>query len=126
MKNTNNISAQCIFFLLEIHYLIFTASSSQSIVVTGDLQFSSLQDLDSHLGERSYIIGFSPSQADLEVIKFITEKPKADTPNVLRWYNHIQSFGSASTNFPKSAGKVNVNINMSAEKKEDVVVMNKV
>ena len=105
MKNTNNISAKFIFFLLEIHYLIFTASSSQSIVVSADLQFSSLQDLDSYLGDQSYIIGFSPSQADLEVIKLITEKPKADTPNVLRWYNHIQSFGSASTNFPKSAAE---------------------
>ena len=88
--------------------------------MSGDLQFSSLQDLDSYLADKSYIIGFSPTQADLEVIKFITDKPKSDTPNVLRWYRHIQSFGSATAKFPKSAGKVNVSKNISAEKEEDV------
>ena len=109
------------YFLLEINYLIFTATCN-SPKMFGDLKFSSLQDLDSHLAEQSYIVGFSPSQADLEVIKYLKEKPKTETPHVLRWYNHIQSFGSSASQFPKPAGEVEVSENIAAttDKEEDV------
>ena len=108
-------------FLLEINYLIFTAPS-KSLNVFGDQKFSSLEDLDTYLGEHSYIVGYSPSQADLQVIQYLKEKPKTETPNVLRWYNHIKSFGSASSQFPKTDGQVEVtNIAVAATAKEEDV-----
>ena len=108
-------------FLLEINYLIFTAPS-KSLKVFGDQKFSSLEDLDTYLGEHSYIVGYSPSQADLQVIQYLKEKPKTETPNVLRWYNHIKSFGSASSQFPKTDGQVEVtNIAVATTAKEEDV-----
>jgi len=95
-------------------------TSSKSLKMFGDLQFSSLQDLDSYLMEQSYIVGFSPSKADFDVIQCLKERPKVDTPNVLRWYNHIMSFSPTSSQFSKPAGEVKTLTVAASEKEEDV------
>ncbi|KAH9929588.1 elongation factor 1 beta/delta chain [Epithele typhae] len=46
--------------------------------------------LESHLATRSYIEGYTPSQADVVVFKAITSAPT--TPNAARWYTHIKSY----------------------------------
>ncbi|KAI2635294.1 hypothetical protein GGS21DRAFT_74667 [Xylaria nigripes] len=45
------------------------------------------------LATRSYIIGHSPSQADVAVFKALKSAPDADKyPHAARWYKHIASF----------------------------------
>ncbi|KAF8180712.1 hypothetical protein K438DRAFT_1725406 [Mycena galopus ATCC 62051] len=48
--------------------------------------------LEQHLASRSYVEGYTPSQADVVVFKAITSSPT--TPNALRWYTHIKSYTS--------------------------------
>lgn len=43
---------------------------------------------------------YQPSQADVCVFEALGKPPGAVTPNVLRWYNHIKSFGADSKKFP--------------------------
>jgi len=52
-----------------------------------------LGDLNKHLQDRSYIEGYTPSQADVEVFSAITAAPDATkNAHVARWYSHITSF----------------------------------
>ncbi|RPD63384.1 elongation factor 1 beta/delta chain [Lentinus tigrinus ALCF2SS1-6] len=60
-----------------------------------------LTKLESHLKTRSYVEGYTPSQADVAVFKAISSAPDATAyPSVARWYSHIKSyepeFGSLS------------------------------
>lgn len=49
--------------------------------------------LNSFLTTRSYIVGYSASQADVVVFKALKEAPAAAKyPNAARWYKHIASF----------------------------------
>ncbi|XP_059479608.1 threonine--tRNA ligase 1, cytoplasmic isoform X1 [Neocloeon triangulifer] len=71
----------------------------------GDLSSAEgLRGLDEHLGERSYVDGFEPSQADVGLFQMITlSKVPQSLPHLIRWYKHIESFGSAVKLFPPSA-----------------------
>ncbi|KAI0404785.1 hypothetical protein F4802DRAFT_597722 [Xylaria palmicola] len=54
---------------------------------------SGLTMLTGWLATRSYIIGHSPSQADVAVFKAIKSAPdSAKYPHAARWYKHIASF----------------------------------
>ncbi|KAI0363236.1 elongation factor 1 beta/delta chain [Pilatotrama ljubarskyi] len=54
-----------------------------------------LAKLESHLATRSYVEGYTPSQADVAVFKAIASAPDASAyPHVSRWYNHIKSYSS--------------------------------
>nr|VWP01678.1 C2H2-type domain-containing protein [Ganoderma boninense] len=60
-----------------------------------------LGKLEAHLATRSYVEGYTPSQADVAVFKAISAAPSASAnPSVARWYTHIKSyeaeFGSLS------------------------------
>ncbi|KAI0772340.1 elongation factor 1 beta/delta chain [Trametes elegans] len=56
---------------------------------------ANLAKLESHLATRSYIEGYTPSQADVAVFKAISSAPDASAnPHVSRWYNHIKSYSS--------------------------------
>ncbi|KAJ7054707.1 hypothetical protein C8F01DRAFT_1162648 [Mycena amicta] len=62
---------------------------------------ANLTKLEAHLASRSYVEGYTPSQADVVVFKAISSAPSAaSNPHVARWYTHIQSyeaeFGSLS------------------------------
>jgi len=61
---------------------------------------SGLNVLNEYLADKSYIEGFQPSQADAVVIAALSGAPSAQLANVLRWFNHIKSFGDDCTRFP--------------------------
>jgi len=50
-----------------------------------------VQFLENYLSDKSYVVGYEPSKADVDTFTAI-QAPQAKTPNVLRWYNHIKSF----------------------------------
>ena len=43
---------------------------------------------------------FQASQADVSVFESLSKPPSAATPHVLRWYNHIKSFGDERKKLP--------------------------
>jgi len=49
-----------------------------------------LHKLEEHLSKRSYIEGYTPSQADVAVFKGLSQD--LGYPNVARWYKHIKSY----------------------------------
>ncbi|KAI0698186.1 elongation factor 1 beta/delta chain [Cerioporus squamosus] len=54
---------------------------------------ANLAKLESHLKTRSYVEGYTPSQADVAVFKAISSAPDATAyPSVARWYSHIKSY----------------------------------
>ncbi|XP_064647886.1 elongation factor 1-beta-like [Lineus longissimus] len=66
----------------------------------GDLKSDSgLKALNEFLLERSYIEGYEPSQADAVVFSALSGAPKEELCNVLRWYNHIKSYGNETKSF---------------------------
>ncbi|XP_013075245.1 elongation factor 1-beta-like [Biomphalaria glabrata] len=67
----------------------------------GDLKSQSgLQTLNEFLGDRSYIEGFVPSQADVAVYEAVGKAPAANLSHALRWYNHITSYQSQKDSLP--------------------------
>ncbi|GLG94632.1 Elongation factor 1-beta' [Gryllus bimaculatus] len=65
-------------------------------MVVGDLKTDQgIKSLNEYLADRSYVSGYEPSQADISVFESISKVPSANTPHVLRWYNHIKSFDGA-------------------------------
>ncbi|PNF31175.1 Elongation factor 1-beta [Cryptotermes secundus] len=43
---------------------------------------------------------FQATQADVSVFESLAKSPTAATPHLLRWYNHINSFGDERKKFP--------------------------
>ncbi|KAL4222176.1 Elongation factor 1-beta [Mactra antiquata] len=73
----------------------------------GDLKSKAgVEALNNFLADRSYIEGFQPSQADVVVFKALSGPPSADLFNALRWYNQINSYGSAKDSLPGVAKAV--------------------
>ncbi|CAH8515794.1 unnamed protein product [Heterobilharzia americana] len=71
------------------------------MVAFGDLKTDSgLKKLDEFLLTRSYISGFQPTQADVTTFVAVGKLPSTNYGNVLRWYKHIDSFGTESKHFP--------------------------
>lgn len=67
----------------------------------GDLKSESgVKALNDHLQDKSYIEGYTPSQADVETFKALGKAPSSNFPHALRWYNHIKSFGDDTKSFP--------------------------
>lgn len=63
-----------------------------------------LKKLDEHLLSRSYVEGYSPSQADVHVFKTLGSAPDASAyPNVTRWYTHIKSYSAEHGSLPGSS-----------------------
>ncbi|XP_063537016.1 elongation factor 1-beta' [Cydia strobilella] len=54
-----------------------------------------LNDLNKYLAERSYVSGWVPSQADVQVFEQVGKAPAGSVPHALRWYNHIASYTPA-------------------------------
>merc|ERR1711881_218194 len=60
----------------------------------GDLSSAAgLEKLNAFLSDKSYISGYTPSQADVSVFNAIKSSPKS-VEHVLRWWNHISSYKS--------------------------------
>ncbi|KXN83199.1 Elongation factor 1-beta [Leucoagaricus sp. SymC.cos] len=65
---------------------------------------ANLQKLNDHLATRSYVEGYTPSQADVHVFKAISSDLDAKTyPHVARWYSHIKSYDAEYTSLPGSS-----------------------
>jgi len=58
-----------------------------------------LPKLEEHLSRRSYVEGYTPSQADVAVFKALSQD--LGYPNVARWYKHIKSY---EAEFPTLSG----------------------
>ncbi|XP_044252930.1 elongation factor 1-beta'-like [Tribolium madens] len=62
----------------------------------GDLKTDKgVKELNSFLESRSYIEGYSLSQADLDAFGRLQKAPAANLPHALRWYTHVKSFTPA-------------------------------
>jgi len=63
-----------------------------------------LEKLEQHLATRSYVEGYTPSQADVVVYKAITSAldPEKNV-HVARWYSHIKSYASEHDSLPGSS-----------------------
>jgi len=67
----------------------------------GDLKSSGgAGALNDFLADRSYIEGYTASQADVVVFKAMSGAPAADLFNALRWYNQVKSYTSTFTSLP--------------------------
>ncbi|KAG6810523.1 hypothetical protein H0H92_011469 [Tricholoma furcatifolium] len=63
-----------------------------------------LAKLEQHLSTRSYVEGYTPSQADVHVFKTLGAAPPAATsPHAARWYSHIQSYEAEHPTLPGSS-----------------------
>ncbi|KAK0457119.1 uncharacterized protein EV420DRAFT_1551537 [Desarmillaria tabescens] len=62
-----------------------------------------LSKLEAHLATRSYVEGYTPSQADVHVYKAISSLPGDSYPNVTRWYTHIKSYAAEHGSLPGSS-----------------------
>ncbi|VDB88323.1 unnamed protein product [Peniophora sp. CBMAI 1063] len=63
-----------------------------------------LAKLEAHLTTRSYIEGYTPSQADVHVFKALSAVPDSKTsPHAARWYTHIKSYESEFDSLPGSS-----------------------
>lgn len=78
-----------------------TSSCVPTSLGLGDLNTDSgLANLNAHLSECSYIEGFQPSQADTTVFNALGKSPASSFCHVLRWFNHIKSYGNEKGSFP--------------------------
>lgn len=61
--------------------------------------------LNSWLETRSYIVGYSPSQADVVTFKALSSAPSAKFPHAARWYKHIASYTEEFPTLPGDSSK---------------------
>merc|ERR1712226_907961 len=58
-------------------------------------QFAALEvedDVEAFLEHHPYVKGFAPSKADLELYTTLCHSETPNTPNLRRWFEHIDSF----------------------------------
>jgi len=60
-----------------------------------------LSKLEEYLSKRSYVEGYTPSQADVHVFKALSQD--LGYPNVARWYKHIKSYEGEFASLPGSS-----------------------
>ncbi|KAI9698994.1 MAG: Translation elongation factor 1 beta [Candelina mexicana] len=62
--------------------------------------------LNNWLETRSYIVGYGPSQADVQSFKALKEAPDSKKfPHAARWYKHISSYESEFSSLPGDPSK---------------------
>ncbi|KAG2151011.1 uncharacterized protein EDB93DRAFT_1140617 [Suillus bovinus] len=59
-----------------------------------------LNALEQHLSTRSYIEGYTPSQADVHVYNLLTAPELPQYPHSARWYSHIKSYAAEHATLP--------------------------
>ncbi|KAJ3811082.1 hypothetical protein EV368DRAFT_45263 [Lentinula lateritia] len=80
-----------------------------------------LSKLDQHLATRTYVEGYTPSQADVHVFKALLSAPDSSLVNVTRWYKHIASYAPehASLSGSSKAGEAFLSSAAPAPAEED-------
>ncbi|KAJ8712445.1 hypothetical protein PYW07_005287 [Mythimna separata] len=53
-----------------------------------------LNELNTFLADKSYVSGYTPTQADVQVFEQVGKAPSASLPHALRWYNQIASYNA--------------------------------
>jgi len=98
---------------------------------TDFLSDAGLTLLDNWVKTRSYIVGYSPSQADVKVFQALKSEPAVEKfPHAYRWYKHIASFEAEFSSLPgdptkeytaygPEAGELAINPAKAPEKEED-------
>ncbi|XP_072301472.1 phenylalanine--tRNA ligase beta subunit isoform X1 [Eucyclogobius newberryi] len=81
---------------------LFPASTQTTFGDLSDL--TALKSLDRFLADKSYIEGFSASQADIAVFDAIAAAPPPDLCHLLRWHNHTRSLYGERARLPASKG----------------------
>jgi len=67
----------------------------------GDGGESCLVAINAHLANRSYVVGYQPSQADTTVYKAVCGHGlPSEFFHLIRWYKHISSYGNDVDKFP--------------------------
>jgi len=65
------------------------------------MAFTDLKELEAHLTTRSYVDGYTPSQADVGVYTALGSAPDAiQYPHAARWYKHITSWEAEHHTLP--------------------------
>ncbi|KAI9734131.1 MAG: Translation elongation factor 1 beta [Claussenomyces sp. TS43310] len=73
---------------------------------TDFLSDAGLTMLNNWLTTRSYIVGYSPSQADVVTFKALSNAPDATKfPHAARWYKHLASYSEEFATLPGDASK---------------------
>ena len=63
------------------------------------------QALNNHLADRSYVEGYEPTQADVQVYQGLKNAPPGDLFHAVRFFNHLNSFSDAERKaFPAAKG----------------------
>lgn len=76
---------------------------SSTRTVFGDVSAAAgLKALNDFLADRSYVEGFTPSQADAEVFDSLPSAPPPALCHLQRWYKHIQSFQAQRGQLPSA------------------------
>ncbi|KAF7369817.1 hypothetical protein MVEN_00314400 [Mycena venus] len=86
--------------------MMATANIANRVTVTfsSPSSMANITKLEQHLASRSYVEGYTPSQADVVVFKAISSAPSAESsPHVARWYTHIKSYTSEFASFSGSS-----------------------
>ncbi|KYQ91511.1 elongation factor 1b [Tieghemostelium lacteum] len=80
-----------------------------------------LGELNTYLVDKTYIVGFVPSSADVEALKLVGKAPCANKyPHANRWYKTIESYDqSETTSFPKTEAVTVAAATTTATKAED-------
>ncbi|KZO92444.1 elongation factor 1 beta/delta chain [Calocera viscosa TUFC12733] len=64
-------------------------------------QFADLPALEAHLKTRSYVDGYTPSQADVGVFNSLGSAPSTtEYPHAARWYKHVKSYEAEHAGLP--------------------------
>merc|ERR1711973_185568 len=87
----------------------------------GDLTSAAgVKELNGFLADKSYIEGYTPSQADVTVFAALASAPGTEFAHALRWYNHIRSYsGDEQKSFACATGDYGVRGGAQAKKDDD-------
>lgn len=91
----------CLCFLRLLWWTLSESLPSCCLVVSAAFEFGFLLQIDEeaalaaalndYLISRSYLAGFTPSQADQKVFKLLHRPPDSQHVHALRWYRHVAS-----------------------------------
>merc|ERR1712137_1444599 len=100
----------------------FSGSSFKHLKMTfGDLKSETgVQELNKFLTDKSYIEGYTPSQADVAVFAALASARGTEFAHALRWYNHIRSYSSdEQKSFPTAISEYGTRGGEQAKKDDD-------
>jgi len=96
-----NVSCLSRAMQLTVEYAASKLNAAKPSTGEGDRGQSCLGAVNAHLADRSYIVGYQPSQADTTVYKAVCgQSLPAEFVHLVRWYKHISSYGSDVDGFP--------------------------